>query len=37
VLLFGAHLLGKEDIKLYDGSWAEWGADPSTPKSTGPA
>lgn len=37
VLLFGAHLLGKEDIKLYDGSWAEWGADPATPKAVGPA
>ena len=35
VLLFGAHLLGKEDVKLYDGSWSEWGADPSTPKATG--
>ena len=34
-LLFGAHLLGKEDVKLYDGSWAEWGADPATPKATG--
>ena len=37
VLLFGAHLLGKEDVKLYDGSWSEWGADPSTPKATGTA
>lgn len=37
VLLFGAHLLGKEDVKLYDGSWSEWGADPATPKATGPA
>ncbi|HEY0626558.1 MAG TPA: 3-mercaptopyruvate sulfurtransferase [Allosphingosinicella sp.] len=37
VLLFGAHLLGKEDVKLYDGSWAEWGSDPSTPKATGAA
>ena len=37
VLLFGAHLLGKEDVKLYDGSWSEWGADPSTPKATGRA
>lgn len=35
VLLFGAHLLGKEDVRLYDGSWSEWGADPSTPKTTG--
>lgn len=35
VLLFGARLLGKRDVKLYDGSWAEWGADPSTPKATG--
>ncbi|MGQ0559988.1 MAG: 3-mercaptopyruvate sulfurtransferase [Sphingosinicella sp.] len=32
VLLFGAHLLGKEGVRLYDGSWAEWGADPATPK-----
>ncbi len=37
VLLFGAHLLGKTDLRLYDGSWSEWGADPETPKSTGPA
>jgi thiosulfate/3-mercaptopyruvate sulfurtransferase len=37
VLLFGAHLLGKEDVKLYDGSWSEWGADPSTPKAKGAA
>ena len=37
VLLFGAHLLGKQDVALYDGSWSEWGADPSMPKATGPA
>jgi thiosulfate/3-mercaptopyruvate sulfurtransferase len=37
VLLFGAHLLGKEDFRLYDGSWSEWGADPATAKATGPA
>ncbi|MDQ4088176.1 MAG: 3-mercaptopyruvate sulfurtransferase [Pseudomonadota bacterium] len=37
VVLFGAHLLGKDDVKLYDGSWTEWGADPELPKATGPA
>jgi thiosulfate/3-mercaptopyruvate sulfurtransferase len=35
VILFGAHLLGKADVRLYDGSWSEWGADPDTPKATG--
>src|SRR3546814_15836361 len=37
VLAFGAHLLGKEDVAVYDGSWSEWGADPATPKATGAA
>ncbi|BAK68557.1 3-mercaptopyruvate sulfurtransferase [Sphingobium sp. SYK-6] len=36
-LLFGAALLGKDDVRVYDGSWSEWGADPATPKATGPA
>lgn len=36
-LLFGAHLLGKDDGRLYDGSWSEWGADPTTPKATAAA
>lgn len=37
VVLFGAHLLGKKDVRLYDGSWSEWGADPGTPKARGAA
>lgn len=36
-LIFAARLLGNRDARLFDGSWSEWGADPSTPKETGPA
>ena len=35
VLAFGLELLGKKDVALYDGSWTEWGSDPSTPKALG--
>jgi len=36
-LLFALDCIGKTDIALYDGSWSEWGADPTTPKETGHA
>ena len=36
-LIFAAHLLGNDSARLYDGSWSEYGADPATPKATGPA
>lgn len=36
VLLLALHLIGK-DGALYDGSWSEWGADPSLPVATGAA
>lgn len=37
VLAFALHLLGKEDVALYDGSWSEWGSDADTPKALGAA
>ena len=37
VLAFAMHLIGKDDVALYDGSWTEWGADPATPKAVGEA
>jgi len=37
VLAFAMERIGKHDVAHYDGSWGEWGANPSTPKATGPA
>ncbi len=36
VLAFGLFLLGRADIPVYDGSWAEWGKETSTPVMMGP-
>ncbi|MEP7221798.1 MAG: 3-mercaptopyruvate sulfurtransferase [Novosphingobium sp.] len=36
-LAFALHLIGKDDVSLYDGSWTEWGADPDMPKELGAA
>jgi thiosulfate/3-mercaptopyruvate sulfurtransferase len=35
--LLALRLLGYEQLRLYDGSWAEWSADPSLPVESGPA
>ncbi|WP_298399583.1 sulfurtransferase [Sphingobium sp.] len=37
ILLAGLETLGNRHVSLYDGSWAEWGLDPATPKATGAA
>jgi thiosulfate/3-mercaptopyruvate sulfurtransferase len=31
VVAFALYLMGKEDVAVYDGSWAEWGNDPDVP------
>lgn len=31
LLAFGLHLIGHEDVAVYDGSWAEWGLPGDTP------
>ena len=35
LLAFGLHLLGKDDVSVYDGSWADWGLPGDTPVATG--
>lgn len=36
-IVLAAEILGNRDVRLYDGSWTEWGADTTTPKAVGPA
>jgi thiosulfate/3-mercaptopyruvate sulfurtransferase len=34
--LVALHILGRQDVAVFDGSWNEWGNDPSRPVATGP-
>ncbi len=36
VLALGAHVAGKPDVAVYDGSWSEWGGRDDLPIATGP-
>jgi thiosulfate/3-mercaptopyruvate sulfurtransferase len=36
-LALGAHLFGKSDVAIYDGSWIDWGSDATVPVVTGSA
>jgi len=35
-IALGLYLTGRREIPVYDGSWAEWGADPTNPRRLGP-
>ena len=37
VIALALHLVGRDDVSLYDGSWAEWGLREDLPVETGPA
>lgn len=34
--MLALEIAGAENLRIYDGSWKEWGSDASTPKATGP-
>jgi thiosulfate/3-mercaptopyruvate sulfurtransferase len=36
-LILALHLLGRDDVALYDGAWTEWGGRTDTPVDSGPA